>query len=43
MRKTSKKGDKKFCFIWAFAKRPYKVIKNDTKFVICHSSLVITE
>ena len=23
MRKTSKKGAKKFCFIWTFAKRPY--------------------
>ncbi len=23
MRKTSKKGAKRFCFMWAFAKRPY--------------------
>ena len=26
--------------MWAFAKRPYKVIKSDAKLVICHSSLL---
>lgn len=41
MRKTSKKGAKRFCFMWAFAKRPYKVTKSDAKFVIRHLSFVI--
>ena len=43
MRKTSKKGAKRFCFVWALAKRLYRVIKNDAKFVICHLLFVTIE